>query len=575
MTPQVQLTRSIQEAVSTTEVSLTHSWTWERRAAVIELVRVMDLQRLSSKEAHEPSQSDGAIDWLYVNGYPRALQLFMDESTAKHGYPLFPSTPRTQSWAASTLQQAGRIQMFRRVLSWCRQGLAALRPADDGVLEVLIPPGSGVEAVERDDYRWFAGMTTRIQQSAMQSLQERQEHIDGLMIARVRSWRRHFIGYESNVEIDRHYQALGVLYSQQLVGQDSFPGAATFDGLPFDLYRSVTATLIGWAMKHVSFCNLLKRKNATTVMANVVTIGKGREDLIRDLADALQIERSEALRALDILVISHESVLKHYAFSAGPAPPLLAIGDGFLLQSAYGWQSEPYVFMLSGLCRNYRSDWDGNVGLREEMFRSELYDLFRWVNLITLRSGCKLRSEGRVVTDVDAVVFHPPTRTAGLFQLKWQDLFGDSMEIRRSRQTNLRRETSTWLNSVVGWLSARSGQEKARGLGLDRFGASSVTQVETFVLGRHFAHFSGSEADDRAAWGMWPQVLRLFATAVSEGGRHLGGPVRVADDMTANPIKWLAESLRRDSPWLRLPAVKSLEEERVQLGGVSLLIRSA
>jgi hypothetical protein len=571
MTPERQLLHSIDRAAADAEVKLRGSWESERRVALIQLVRTMDLVGVASRP-----ESDSALrlEWLYLNGYPRALRIFLDESTFKPGFPLLPGDLAQQRWAAAALQQAGRIELFRRVLSWCRQGLANLRARKDGALEVLVASGAGVEAIEREDYVWLANLAGRIHEPAMQGLLERQAHIDDLMSPRVYPWRRHFIGYTTTREIDAHFQALGVLYSHHLVGQDSFPGEASFGGVPFDVYRATVATLVGWSMKHVRFCSLLKRKNPETDLANVLTLAVRGDDLIRDVADALDLEPEVASTAIDVLVLGEGNVHPHYAASSGAAPPLLAIGREFLLHSAHGWHSEPYMFMLAGLCRAYRGDWDRAVGLREGMFRSELYELFKWSDVVMLSSGCKLRGEGRLLTDIDAVILHRPTKTVGLFQLKWQDAFGASMQLRASRQANLQSETGRWLDNVSAWLSGKSDNEKARGLGLDRFGVHAVTDVEMFVLSRQFAHFSGSIADARAAWGLWPQVLRLFENAIDHHRDGATDRRRLPAEMVSNPIRWLAESLRMDSPASRLPTLR-IANEVADLGGLRLVLRFA
>src|SRR3954449_5854990 len=70
-----------------------------------------------------------------------------------------------------------------------------------------------------------------------------------------------------------------------------------------------------------------------------------------------------------------------------------------------------------------------------------------------------------------------------------------------------------------------------------------VHKVYPFVLGRYLAHFSdGPEPDRRAAWGTWPQILRLLD----------GQPFPAGD---ANPLASLFTRLTNDVPLIRPPAV--------------------
>ena len=63
-----------------------------------------------------------------------------------------------------------------------------------------------------------------------------------------------------------------------------------------------------------------------------------------------------------------------------------------------------------------------------------------------------------------------------------------------------------------------------------------VQKMYIFVLGRYLAHFfDGPEFDHRAAWGTWPQVLRLV------NGASFG-----AED--AHPIQSLYNKLMKETP---------------------------
>jgi hypothetical protein len=93
--------------------------------------------------------------------------------------------------------------------------------------------------------------------------------------------------------------------------------------------------------------------------------------------------------------------------------------------------------MLHQLRRCYRSDWDFAVNGREQRFRDELYALLGKPSRRALDSNINLKLGGKRVTDIDAAVWDTKTGTLGLFQLKWQDLFGNSMRQRSSRMKNI------------------------------------------------------------------------------------------------------------------------------------------
>jgi hypothetical protein len=98
-------------------------------------------------------------------------------------------------------------------------------------------------------------------------------------------------------------------------------------------------------------------------------------------------------------------------------------------------------------------------------------------------------------------------------------------------------------------------------LGFD-FTNPRFSRVLLFVLGRNFAHFSGDEQpDDRAAWGMWPQVIRLIKEGLDN---------KTLD--TTDPLGWLYVTLRSESP-ARKPELKR-EGCEFQLGDYEIILES-
>lgn len=79
-------------------------------------------------------------------------------------------------------------------------------------------------------------------------------------------------------------------------------------------------------------------------------------------------------------------------------------------------------------------------------------------------------------------------------------------------------------------------------------------KIRLFVLGRHFAHFSGdTEPDVRAAWGMWPQVLRLC----------------VEERDPVDPIKGHFQALKAQSPFMREPSIPRGQD--MQIGDLKIV----
>ena len=166
----------------------------------------------------------------------------------------------------------------------------------------------------------------------------------------------------------------------------------------------------------------------------------------------------------------------------------------------------------------------------------------------------------------ETLVMFAPTSTpsssiarpaASFFELKSQDPFARSTaELARQRDNVL--YANRQISGVLAWLDrhgpdALLGRVDSRTAKLFR-----VHKVYPFVLGRYLAHFSdGPEPDRRAAWGTWPQVLRLLD----------GQPLRATD---ANPIASLFTRLTKDVPLVRPRAGDSLHE--IDIGGARLIV---
>ena len=123
------------------------------------------------------------------------------------------------------------------------------------------------------------------------------------------------------------------------------------------------------------------------------------------------------------------------------------------------------------------------------------------------------------------------------------------MKKRNSKMKNFLTETNRWVSTVSSTLNhsptalvSLIGERAARDF--EREG------IRLFVIGRHFSHFSGGVyRDPRAAWGTWPQILRLLKES------------QVGND----PIAWLHQTLQEQSPSLKTPI--AVREYETQIGG--------
>lgn len=532
------------------------------RHAVIDLARAMeDLTTQLDLHPEERAASEGRIK-LYLEGWNRALGLFLDASCRDQGVPLTPSTEEAEGWADWVLRNCGRISQSEFVLGLWDTGLIELVEAKSGVFRFAIASRrSGIERVEREDLFWLQNYIVDRQKPQMDRLLARFDDVARSMTELVRPSHDHCIAYGTTPEIDSFFDDWATLHARTLTDHDSFPGDAIFGGLEFDIYRIAAEIMMGIALKHRHFCLALLAKHPEIRRRDIQAMPRSTEKLVQVLEGLLEIDRTAAKQVLDTFVLTDENKDYHCASSSvGYRAPLIKVGSDDALLSTFGSLDSSYSFVLGELRRRYRGDWDSATLLREKVFRDEIYQVFPQPQMSKLDRSVLLRENGRIITDVDASILDRRTGTLGLFQLKWQDLFGDSMRKRSSRKKNFYKTANGWVEAVGAWIEGKSPDEVARALGFHGPAASGVRSVRLFVVGRTFSGFSGEDVpDERAAWGLWPQVVRLM----------------IGKSASKDPINDLFGSLKDDAPVHRLPiSSDGVELQRLALDGALIVIES-
>jgi hypothetical protein len=238
------------------EQRLLKTFPYERRMAVIELARAMDVLMFVTLAGHDlETYYDKDI---YGWGWPKALSLFVDDSCNNENALLFSSNENSKDWANSIIHLCRQIAMCEHLIRGCRAGLGTFFKPTTNEIHFKFQPGlMGLEAVEKGEFAWFRDLVVEHQKSAFEELSKERISILEIMSERVRPWQGFFFGCDNLQEIDEFYLRAGVLQSQKMVGGDSFTEMASFGGHEFNLYRASTAVIVGWALKHLDFCRVL------------------------------------------------------------------------------------------------------------------------------------------------------------------------------------------------------------------------------------------------------------------------------------------------------------------------------
>jgi hypothetical protein len=246
-------------------------------------------------------------------------------------------------------------------------------------------------------------------------------------------------------------------------------------------------------------------------------------------------------RAVAAFTVDDENAAYHAAVPGVAAAPLVRIAPDRLVLSLHGLTTEPLFFLTRELRRRDPQDYHNTAHLRETAFRQDLYALFEDKRFVTSQSRIVLRRDDHNArTDLDAVIFDRKTGTLGVFELKSQDPFARSTaELARQRETVL--YANRQVSGSLDWMKRHGANELLNRVDQPTAKKFRAQKVYSFVLGRYLAHFNdGAEPDRRAAWGTWPQLLRLLDTQ----------PIRPND---ANPIASLFNRLSKDQPVMAVP----------------------
>ena len=342
------------------------------------------------------------------------------------------------------------------------------------------------------------------------------------------------------------YRDFGRAYIARFACQHSYPPDAAIGGTTFARFADILALLIAW------LCREHDRRAAP---------GEGNAPIVREetalaaaLADALAADPAAIGEALRYLTLDAENAGYHSVAPSRAAPPLIRLPGGRIAWSSRGLLGTPYLFLMRELRRRHGQEYHNRAHLREGVFRGDLYRLFGDKRFVCSPARVELRLEGKIRTDLDALIFDRKTGTLGIFELKAQDPFAGSPAERQYQRDNFF-HANYQISTIARWLQRHGADEI-----LARFDARAAKQfrvhkVHLFVLGRYLAHFSGGPAPDRrAAWGSWAEVLR------QTGDTPFAAAAR-------NPLSTLFARLHAPAPRRAGPAAN---RDAIELDGLRL-----
>lgn len=526
----------------------------QRSSAVLALTRTRDWHYLTLQDV----QADGTSlvrgqgepkPSLFFSGWHKALHLcFGNAADLPYVAPLVPDST-LDAWADQVLLECDRLTAGEQVLAHCETGF--MRMQQGGQKDFLVWIASKkmpTEWREREDITWWTNALAKTYKREMQELAGENMPIRQQLDAFASEWQASETVYRTTQAIDDYYMRMGMVRVKSMACHFLYPAQTLIGGCTVELYRNVLAVLIGYALKHLDVCRAYVVQHPSISLRALLAPPHTAAALTELLSETLRVERAAIRRVVDAYSLSHENVSSHCSVAGVPAPPLLRLNEQHLVWSVTGLLSEPLLFLTRELKRRYSYEYHTAAHLHEEVFRQDLYHLFSDKRFVRSADSVELRGvQGDLTTDVDALIFDRKTGVLALFELKSQDPFAYSRQ-ERIRQRDYFHNASKQVLACVQWLDRNGANALLTRLDPKLVKRLKVQKTYIFVLGRYLAHFfDGPEFDRRAAWGTWPQVLRLV------NGASFG-----AED--ANPIQSLYNKLMKDTPLTSPSPVLAVQE---------------
>ncbi|HUG16327.1 MAG TPA: hypothetical protein VMM78_15090 [Thermomicrobiales bacterium] len=487
----------------------------DREGAILAVLRARELLPLPGASRQQPDPVSGHR--LADPGGNLALRLCVESTggdTGQRGSAL-------DGWAERFMMECGSLAEAELALAHCETGFMRLVDGSGGTFEAWITTKRAPATWrERAEFEWWAAWLAQRHGPGLTDVAGSEAGDDGLY----RRWA------DARVAMMGH--------------QLAYPPDALVDGCAIGAYRAVLGRLIVRA---------LQARDRGELQAPL-----SERELVATLASSLGADAAVIGRAVAAFTLDRENAAWHAAVPGIAAAPLVRVDGDRLVWSLRGLTTEPLLFVARELRRRAAQEYNNTAILREGLFRQDLYTLFVDKRFVTSGGRIELRRDsGNVRTDIDAVVFDRKTGALAFFELKSQDPFARSTtELARQRDNLL--YANRQISGALAWLQRSGANELLNRVDSRTAKPFRAHNVYPFVLSRYLAHFSdGPKPDRRAAWGTWPQLLRLLD----------GQPVRASD---ANPLASLFNRLSKDEPDLR-PSDGTPPRE-LEIGGARLMV---
>ena len=492
-------------------------------ARAFETLRALD--DLFFRDLMEPrrvvEENERRFRSLSTWGVNQALRRIVPRRLTSGDFREFPSTTTIQAQADDFIFNCAALELGERYEGWLREGILSgevrchPKPDGEGTLEVLVlrPALSSYsdEEIGLSGLNWSSRRIAAKDRGRERQLEQRHRRMSrdlGQRVELVGGWR---VSCSTTPEIDSYFMDWARLYLRRIHSQELIAPDDMIGGRPFSRYLEVLTALSARSQKHIANAAILRARHPHVHIRNLLTSHIGREAFVSALAEFLDADTEDIEAILKSMTLSSENLDTHTSGSATAWAPIVQASAGTMLLPNYGLDINPFLFLMADLRVRHERDWFRIANDREGRWIEEICRLFDGPRWQTHGRNLKLRSNGRVETDIDFAILDQKTNELALFQMKWQHPTGFDNRARRSAGKNFIEESNRWIETVNSWLDRFGAAELRKRLGFDDLG---TPDVRLFVLGRYHAHYAGFDGHDaRAVWSDWAHFQRVRSHA--------------------------------------------------------------
>lgn len=504
----------IEELLRTYQTRVLEAWRGYERTMVIEIIRALDYIAFAFTLA--PNRSDlvrkDAARHSMLAGAATALRPLLERLQDCGGpVPWGPTTPQLSALADDYLLGCGQLVELRRLTALERYGLAKTHFTHKDQL-IIDVESEATETDALDAALWLSANLANNDTAMAEALVARKsaiaKRIDTLASVDM-GW---FIRYESDPGVRAYHHAIAASRAAHIAEGAALPEDVMLGAWPFSHWRSACVAASGRCANHIAFATRLRATQPVLNLRDLLTVFARKED-VASVWQAAGEDSFFTHAVMDAMTLNAQRAAEDERHFEIPLPFYVDIGRDYVLLPAFGSLLNPFSGTVRQLRSIYRKHWDGGVDGREPIFRRDLCQAFPAPRFLVPENGFELRGpDGRVLTDIDAVILDRKTGSLALVQLKWYDIYGRSLRERASRRTNLLEKGNEWVGKVSDWCAGRSAAAVAKALHLE--GGRSDRRPEIFVVARHAARFSATGTYDRqAAWMCWAELVQTASQA--------------------------------------------------------------